>query len=102
MRSEVVPNEHPMEIGAGDIVPLNFPAHVVAEVTEYVGGGANGTQTSDPASRTLDTSTNMCRQSRIPWLDGEDDGYLDAVVVVPVLTDTMCRYGPPPSAVALF
>ena len=68
MRSEVVPNEHPMEIGAGDIVRLNIPAHVVAEVAEYVGGGANGMQTSDPASRMLDTSTNMCRQSRIPRL----------------------------------
>ncbi len=102
MHSEVVPNEHPIEIGARDIVRLNIPAHVVAEVVEYVGGGANGTQTSDPASRMLNTSTNMCRQSRIPWLDGKDDGHLDAVVVVHVLTDTMNHYDPPPSAVALF
>ncbi len=43
MRSEVVPNEHTMEIGAGDIVHLNICAHVVAKVAEYVGGGANGT-----------------------------------------------------------
>jgi hypothetical protein len=50
----------------------------------------------------LDTSTNMCRQSRIPRLDGKDDGHLDAVVVMPILvTDTMYRYGPPPSAVTL-
>ncbi len=102
MRSEVVPNEHPMEIGAGDIVCLNIPAHIVAKVAEYVGGSANGTQTSDPVSRMLNTSTNMCRQSRIPRLNGKDDGHLDAVVVVPVLTDTMYHYGPPPSAVALF
>ena len=43
MRSKVVPNEHPMEIGAGDIVRLNIHANVVAKVAEYVGGGANGT-----------------------------------------------------------
>jgi len=43
MRSKVVPNEHPMEISAGDIVRLNIRAHVVAKVAEYVGGGANGT-----------------------------------------------------------
>jgi hypothetical protein len=43
MRSKVVPNEHPMEICAGDIVRLNIRAHVVAKVAEYVGGGANGT-----------------------------------------------------------
>ena len=43
MRSKVVPNEHPIEISAGDIVRLNIRAHVVAKVTEYVGGGANGT-----------------------------------------------------------
>jgi hypothetical protein len=43
MRSKVVPNEHPMEIGAGDIVHLNIRAHIVAKVAEYVGGGANGT-----------------------------------------------------------
>jgi hypothetical protein len=43
MRSKVVPNEHPMEISAGDIVRLNIRAHVITKVTEYVGGGANGT-----------------------------------------------------------
>jgi hypothetical protein len=43
MRSKVVPNEHPMEISAGDVVRLNIRAHVVAQVAEYVGGGANGT-----------------------------------------------------------
>ncbi len=43
MRSKVVPNEHPMEISAGDIVCLNIRAHLVAKVAEYVGGGANGT-----------------------------------------------------------
>ena len=43
MRGEVVPDEHPMKISAGDIVRLNICAHVVAKVVEYVGGGANGT-----------------------------------------------------------
>ena len=43
MCSKVVPNEHPMKISAGDIVRLNIRAHVVAKVTEYVGGGVNGT-----------------------------------------------------------
>ncbi len=43
MCRKVVPNEHPMEISAGDIVHLNIHAHVVAKVAEYVGGGANGT-----------------------------------------------------------
>ena len=43
MSSEVVPNENPMRIRAGDIVQFNIRADMVAEVTEYVGGGANGT-----------------------------------------------------------
>jgi hypothetical protein len=43
----------------------------------------------------------MCRQSRIPRLNGKDDGHLHAMVVMPVLTDTMYRYGPPRSAVTL-
>ena len=43
MRGEVVPDEHPMKISAGNIVRLNICAHVVAKVAEYVGGGANGT-----------------------------------------------------------
>ena len=66
MRSKIVANEHPMEIGAGDIVRLN-----------------------------IRTNTNMCRQSRIPRLNGEDDGHLHAMVVMPVLTDMVYRYGPP-------
>ena len=49
----------------------------------------------------LDTSANMYRQIWIPRLNGKDDGHLDAVVVMPVLTDTMYRYSPPPSAVTL-
>ena len=101
MRSKIVPNEHPMEIGAGDIVRLNIRTNVVTKVAEDIGGGANGTQTSDPASRTLDTFASMCRQSRIPRLNGKDDGHLHAMVVMPVLTDTMYRYGPPRSAVTL-
>ena len=101
MRSKIVANEHPMEIGAGDIVRLNIRTNVVAKVAEDIGGGANGTQTSDPASRTLDTSANMCRQSRIPRLNGKDDGHLHAMVIMPVLTDTMYRYGPPRSVVTL-
>ena len=43
MRSKVVPNEHPVEISAGDIVCLNIHAHIVAQVAEYVVGGAKGT-----------------------------------------------------------
>ena len=101
MRSKIFPNELPMEIGAGDIVCLNIHTNIVTKVTEHIVGGANGTQTSDPASRTLDTSANMCRQSQIPRLDGKDDGHLDAVLVMHVLTDTMYRCGPPPSAVTL-
>jgi hypothetical protein len=89
-----------MKISARDIVCLNIAAHVVAEVAEYVGGSTNGTQTPNPASRTLNAPSNMCRQSRIPWLDGEDVGHLDAVVVMPVLTDAQHLHGPSPCAVA--
>ena len=38
MSSKVVPNENPMRIRE-----FNIRADMVAEVTEYVGGGANGT-----------------------------------------------------------
>ena len=101
MHSKIVPNEHPMEIGAGDIVRLNIHTNIVTKVMEDIIGGANGMQTFDPVSRTLNTSTNMCRQSRIPRLDGKDDGHLDAVLVMSVLMDTMHCNGPPPSAVTL-
>ena len=76
MRSKIVPNEHMMEIGARDNVCLNIHTNVVAKVAEDIGRGANSTQTSDPASRTLNTSAKMCRQSRIPQLNGKDDGHL--------------------------
>ncbi len=95
MRSKIVPNEHLMEIGAGNIVRLNIRTNVVAKVTEDIGGGANGTQTSNPASRMLDASSNMFMQSWIPQLNGKDDGHLHAMVVMPVLTDSMYCYGPP-------
>ncbi len=76
MCRKVIPDENPMEIGAGDIVRLNIHANVVTKIPKDIGGGANGTQTSDPASRMPDTSTNMCRQAWIPRLDGDDDSHL--------------------------
>jgi hypothetical protein len=90
-----------MEFGAGDIVRLNIRTNVATYNAEDIVGGANGTQTSDPALRMLNTSANMYRQIWIPRLNGKDDGHLDAVVVIPVLTDTMYHYSPPPSAVTL-
>ncbi len=42
MCRKIIANEHPMEISARNIIPLNIHAHVVAKVAEYVGGGANG------------------------------------------------------------
>jgi hypothetical protein len=47
----------------------------------------------------LNAPSNMCRQSQIPRLDCEDDGHLDAVVVMPVLTDAQHLHGPSPCAV---
>jgi hypothetical protein len=40
-------------------------------------------------------------KSRIHWLNGKDEGHLHAMVVMPVLTDTMYHYGQPQSAVTL-
>ena len=100
MRRKIVPNEYTMEICAGDIVRLNIRAHVVAKVAEYIGGSTNGTYTSNPTSRALDTPSNMWSQGRIPWLDCKDDGYLDTVVVMPVLSDAQHLHGPSPRAVA--
>ena len=91
---------HPMEISVGDIVCLNICAHIVAKVVEYVGGGANGMQTLDPALRTLKAPSNMWRQGRIPRLDCEDDSYLDTVVVMPVLLDAQHLHSPSPHMVA--
>jgi hypothetical protein len=36
MHSKIVPNEHPMEIGAGDIVLLNIHTNVVTKVAEIL------------------------------------------------------------------
>ena len=56
--------------------------------------------TSYPALRTLKAPSNMWKQGRIPWLDRKDDGYLDTVVVMPVLLDAQHLHGPSPRAVA--
>ena len=42
----------------------------------------------------------MWKQGRIPRLDCEDDGYLDTVVVMPVLSEAQHLHGPPPHVVA--
>ena len=44
--------------------------------------------------------SNMWKQGRIPRLDGEDDGHLDAVVVMPVLTNVQHLHSSSPCAVA--
>ena len=101
MCSQIIPYEYTMEISARNSVCLNIRAHVVTEITEYIGGGTNVAYTPDPASRTLNTPSNMWRQSRIPRLDCKDDSDLCPVVVMPVLSDTQYLYSPPPCAVAL-
>jgi hypothetical protein len=42
----------------------------------------------------------MWKQGRIPRLDCEDDGYLNTVVVMPILSDAQHLHGPSPRAVA--
>ena len=37
MRRQNIPNQNSMKVSAGDIVRLNIPADVVAEVTKYIG-----------------------------------------------------------------
>ena len=36
MRRQIIPNQNLMKVSAGDIVCLNIPAEVVAEVTKYI------------------------------------------------------------------
>ncbi len=73
MCSQIIPYEYTMEISARNIVRLNICAHVVTEITEYVEGGTNIAYTPDPASRTLNTPSNMWRQCQIPLLNRKDD-----------------------------
>ena len=53
MRRQIIPNQNSMKVSAGDIVRLNIPADVVAEVTKYIGCGSSGAYKADPMSRTL-------------------------------------------------
>ena len=102
MCGQIIPNKNSMEVSAGDIVRLNIPADVVAEVTKYIGRGSSGTYTADPTSRAINTPSNMRRESWIPWLNGKDHGYFHTVMVVSVLTDTQHLHGPPPRAITFF
>jgi hypothetical protein len=43
MRRRIIPNQNPMKVSARDIVCLNIPADIVAEVTKYIGCGSSGT-----------------------------------------------------------
>ena len=46
MRRQIIPNKNSMKNSARDIVCLNIPADVVAEVTKYIGRGSSGTYTA--------------------------------------------------------
>ena len=96
MCSQIIPYEYTMEISARNIVRLNIRAHVVTEITEYVEGGTNVAYTPDPASRTLNTPSNMWRQCQIPRLNCEDDGYLCPVMTMPILLDKKMSLSTPP------
>ncbi len=102
MRSKVVPNQYSVKVRAWNIVCLNIAANVTTKITKNIGGCANGTRTSDPTLRALNTSTNIWRKSWVPWLDRKDDSDLCAVVIVSILSDMMYLYGPPPHAIAFF
>ncbi len=100
MCSEVTTDKNLMQVGAGDIVCLNIPADIVAEVAKDIGGCSNGTYTSNPLSRVLDTISNMWSQAWIPRLDRKDASNLCTMVVVSVFLDTQYLHSPPPHAVA--
>ena len=102
MRRQIIPNQNSMKVCAGDIVRLNIPADVIAEVTKYIGRGSSGTYTADPTSRAINTPSNMWWESWIPWLNCEDHGNFRPVVVVSVLTDTQHLHSPPTRAVTFF
>jgi hypothetical protein len=59
MLGKIITYEYSMKVCAWDIVRLNIRAHVVAKITEYIGGGTNGAYTSNPTSRALYTPSNM-------------------------------------------
>jgi hypothetical protein len=96
MCGQIIPNHNSMKVGAGDIVQLEIPAHVVAEVAKVIGRGSNGEYTLNSTSRVLHTPSNMWSQARIPWLDCKDDGHLHPMVVVFVLSDMQYLHSSPP------
>jgi hypothetical protein len=102
MCGKVIPDKNSMEISDGDIVCLDIPADVNAEVTKDVCRGSNVVYTSDPTSRAMDTPSSMRSQAWISRLNCKDDGYLCPVVVVSVFLDTQHLHGPSPRAVTLF
>ena len=103
MRGEVVPDKYSMKVSAGDIVRLNIPADIIAKISKDIDCCSNSTPASDPSSRSLNATTNMWSQGRIPRLYRKDhDCNFYTVVVVSILTDTMHLCGPSPRAVTLF
>ena len=59
MCRQIIPNQNSMKVSTGDIVCLNIPADVVAEIMKYIGRGSSGVYTVDPTSRALDAPSNM-------------------------------------------
>ena len=102
MRRQIIPNQNLMKVSAGDIVRLNIPADVVAEVTKYIVRGSSGTYTADPTSRVINTPSNMRWESWIPRLNCEDHGNFRPVVVVSILMDTQHLHSPPTRAITFF
>ncbi len=102
MCSKVIPNKYSVKVSAWDIVRLNIAANIITKIMENIGGGANGTQTSDPMLRALNASSSIWRKSWIPWLDCKDDSDLCAMVAVSVFFDTMYLHGPPQRVIAFF
>jgi hypothetical protein len=76
MCGKVISDKNLMEISDKDIVCLDIPADVVAEVAKDVCCGSNVVYTLDPTSRALDTPSSMLSQAWISRLNRKDDGYL--------------------------
>ena len=102
MCGKVVPDKYSMKVSAGDIVRLNIPADIVAEILKDIDCSSNNTPASDPSSRSLNATTNMWSQGWIPRLYRKDDCNFNTVVIVSVLSDSMHLCSPSPRAVTLF
>ena len=99
---QIIPQQNSIVVSYRDRSRLDISANVIAEVCEDVDRRPLGSDNSDPTPRVLNAPAIPSRDAWVPWLDGEQDCELVAVMVVTTSSNSENLQCPPTSAIALF